>query len=53
MSDLLEKVKIILVDEIGLAEDFMSVESKLKDDLGADSLDAIEIIMTLIVKLSN
>ena len=34
-----EKVKSILVDGLDLEEDQVTLESKIKEDLGADSLD--------------
>lgn len=41
---ILEKVKEILVDELDVEEDSITLESKIKDDLGADSLDLFELI---------
>lgn len=40
----LEKVKEILVEELDVEEDKVTLESKIKDDLGADSLDLFELI---------
>jgi len=40
----LEKVKEILVEELDVEEDTITLESKIKDDLGADSLDLFELI---------
>ncbi len=42
-----DKVKEIIVKELKLAEDKVTLEASLKDDLGADSLDAVEIIMDI------
>ena len=42
-----EKVKEIIVEQLGVEEDDVTLESSFIDDLGADSLDAVEIIMTL------
>ena len=36
---ILEKVKAILVEELDVEEDTITLQSKIKDDLGADSLD--------------
>jgi len=44
---ILEVVKGVLVDVRGVAPDEVVPEASLTDDLGADSLDAIEIIMAL------
>lgn len=42
-----EEVKEILVDQLDVNEDDIEMESSLIDDLGADSLDAIDIVMTI------
>jgi acyl carrier protein len=42
-----EKVKDIIVEELGVEEDQVTLEADLNDDLGADSLDAVELIMAL------
>ena len=44
---ILEKVKEILVEELDVEEDSITLESKIKDDLGADSLDLFELINRL------
>lgn len=41
---ILEKVKEILVEELDVEEDAITLDSKIKDDLGADSLDLFELI---------
>lgn len=41
---ILEKVKAILVEELDVEEENITLESKIKDDLGADSLDLFELI---------
>lgn len=40
-----DKQKEILVDVLGVSEDDVKLESKFVDDLGADSLDLVELIM--------
>ena len=40
-----EKVKNIIAEELGIEKDEIKMESDLSEDLGADSLDAIELIM--------
>jgi len=42
-----EKVRDIICEELGIEEDSIKLESNLTDDLGADSLDAIELIMAV------
>lgn len=42
-----DKIKEILVDVLGVDEDDIKTESKFIDDLGADSLDLVELIMSL------
>ena len=44
---ILEKVKEILVEELDVEEDSITLESKIKEDLGADSLDLFELINRL------
>ncbi len=45
MSEFADKVKAIVVDKLGVAEDAISPEASFSDDLGADSLDTVELIM--------
>ncbi len=40
-----EKVKKIIVDQLGIPADEVTPEAKFVDDLGADSLDIVELIM--------
>jgi len=42
-----EKVKKIIVEQLGVEEDDIALESSFIDDLGADSLDIVELIMAL------
>ena len=42
-----EKVKSILADQLGLKEDKIKPESRIVEDLGADSLDVVELLMTM------
>jgi len=42
-----EKVKEIIVDQLGVEEEDVAMESSFIDDLGADSLDIVELIMAL------
>lgn len=47
MSDVLERVKKIVVDRLGVDEAEVALESSFKEDLGADSLDVVELVMEL------
>ena len=40
-----EKVKKIIVEQLGVEEDEIAMESSFIDDLGADSLDTVELVM--------
>lgn len=42
-----DKVKEIIVNELKVDADKITLDTNLKDDLGADSLDAVEIVMAL------
>ena len=45
MSDIQDQVKKIVVDHLGIDEAKVIPEAKFIDDLGADSLDTVELIM--------
>ena len=48
MSAVLEdKVKKIIIDQLGVDEAEVTAEAKFIDDLGADSLDTVELVMAL------
>lgn len=47
MSDVFERVKKIVVDRLGVDEAEVTPEASFKDDLGADSLDVVELVMEL------
>jgi acyl carrier protein len=40
-----EKVRAIIVDQLGVDEDAVTMEASFRDDLDADSLDLVELIM--------
>jgi acyl carrier protein len=42
-----ERVKKIVVDQLGVEENQVTKEAKFVDDLGADSLDTVELVMAL------
>ena len=45
MSDVTTKVKAIIVDKLGVDESEVTITASFTDDLGADSLDTVELIM--------
>ena len=47
MSEIADKVKSIVVEQLGVAEDQVTMEAKFVEDLGADSLDQVELVMAL------
>ncbi len=46
-NQVFEKVKAVILDELDVAEAKVTMDAKLKEDLGADSIDAVQIIMAL------
>ena len=44
---ILDKVKEVIIDKLGVEEDKIVPEASFVDDLGADSLDTVELIMQL------
>jgi acyl carrier protein len=47
MSDVQERVKRIVIERLGVEEAEVTTEASFKDDLGADSLDVVELVMEL------
>ena len=45
MSDIANRVKAIIVDKLGVDENEVTPEASFTNDLGADSLDTVELIM--------
>ena len=45
MSNIADKVKKIIIDKLGVDENEISPEASFTNDLGADSLDTVELIM--------
>lgn len=41
-----EKVREIICDQLDVAEDDVTMESNIADDLGADSLDVVDLVMS-------
>ena len=42
-----EKIKNIISEQLGVDEDIITMDSSFKDDLGADSLDVVELVMAV------
>lgn len=47
MSTIEERVKKVVVDQLGVSEDQVTMDASFVDDLGADSLDTVELVMAL------
>ncbi|MBE6824981.1 MAG: acyl carrier protein [Ruminococcaceae bacterium] len=43
----LEKVKMILAEQLEVEEDTITTDTDIQDDLGADSLDVVDLVMSL------
>ncbi len=46
-EEIFDKVKAIIIDQLGVAESAITLDASFIDDLGADSLDIVEFIMAL------
>ena len=47
MSSIEDRVKKIVVEQLGVSEDQVTPDASFVDDLGADSLDTVELVMAL------
>ena len=47
METVADRVKKIIVDQLGVEEETVTAEASFVDDLGADSLDTVELVMAL------
>ncbi len=47
MEDIEKRVREIIVEQLGVNESEVTLEAKFVDDLGADSLDLVELVMAL------
>jgi acyl carrier protein len=47
MASIAERVKQIVAEQLGVDEDQVTAEASFMDDLGADSLDTVELVMAL------
>lgn len=48
-----QKIKKIIVEQLGVNEDQVTPEAKFIEDLGADSLDTVELVMALEEEFGN
>ena len=47
MAGVADKVKSIIVEQLGVDEEEVTIDASFVDDLGADSLDTVELVMAL------
>ncbi len=47
MANVKERIKEIIIEQLGVNEDQVKPDAKFVDDLGADSLDQVELVMAL------
>ncbi|WP_419961603.1 acyl carrier protein [Psychrobacillus sp. BM2] len=47
MSTVLERVTKVIIDRLGVDESEIKLEASFREDLGADSLDVVELVMEL------
>ncbi|WP_424946605.1 acyl carrier protein [Candidatus Spongiihabitans sp.] len=47
MNTIEERVKKVVIEQLGVSEDQVTLEASFVDDLGADSLDTVELVMAL------
>lgn len=46
-EEILEKIKAIIVEQLGVTDTSVTMEASFIDDLGADSLDIVELVMAI------
>ena len=46
-EEIFEKLKDLVVDQLGVEEDEVTMEASMQDDLGADSLDLVDLVMSV------
>jgi acyl carrier protein len=46
-EEIFEKLKELVVDQLGVEEDEVTMEASMQDDLGADSLDLVDLVMSV------
>ena len=47
MGDLYERIRVIIVEQLGVDEDKVTQDARFREDLEADSLDLVELIMAM------
>ncbi len=47
MSGIAEKIKSVIAEQLGVKPEEVTAQAKFVDDLGADSLDTVELVMAL------
>ena len=46
-EEIFDKLKELVVDHLGVEEDEVTMEASMQDDLGADSLDLVDLVMSV------
>ena len=46
-EEIFEKLKELVVDQLGVEDDEVTMEASMQDDLGADSLDLVDLVMSV------
>lgn len=46
-EEIFDKLKELVVDQLGVEEDEVTMEASMQDDLGADSLDLVDLVMSI------
>ncbi len=46
-EEIFEKLKELVVDQLGVDDDEVTLDASIKDDLGADSLDLVDLVMSV------
>jgi len=46
-EEIFEKIKAIIVEQLGVTENSVTMDASFIDDLGADSLDIVELVMAM------
>ena len=46
-EEIFDKLKELVVDQLGVDEDEVTMEATMQDDLGADSLDLVDLVMSV------
>lgn len=46
-EEIFDKLKELVVDQLGVEDDEVTMEASIQDDLGADSLDVVDLVMSV------